>query len=400
MEQDTSLIPSNYINSPFAYARLLNKYNRTQLHLLLRVTERIQKYIKKFYNSDLKNSTSRPQPLFSEEDKRNMERMVVSFSELGITTNNIPNVQEKINEALELILRRPIIRKNGVLDFDATPAFTHIQSDRENHRILFDINMKIADELFDMSYGYISHPDDIALLANVEKMPSLYFYLRHLMLNWKKKTVKVGVFELKDALGLVERNDKNEIININYPRFSKLKQRVIDPALKDLDRLKGLGQIDKSFNVEYDYGTKGKRGDPDWIIFSIKEEEVPKEPEPTQTELQFSDDSDTTNSEIPKSGKKWWEPAVEQLKQENEDRWKSFVMHYEGRAKEVFEQTKFYDYTKGKDSIAYIEYSDEVQKEFSKLKITPEEKEDILRQISLHFPAHIKDLRRYQPKRL
>ena len=97
MEQDTSLIPSNYINSPFAYARLLNKYNRTQLHLLLRVTERIQKYIKKFYNSDLKNSTARPQPLFSEEDKRDMERMVVSFSELGITTNNIPNVQEKID---------------------------------------------------------------------------------------------------------------------------------------------------------------------------------------------------------------------------------------------------------------------------------------------------------------
>ena len=400
MEHEISLIPSNYINSPFAYARLLNKYNRTQLHLLLRVTERIQKYIKKFYNSDLKNSTARPQPLFSEEDKRNMERMVVSFSELGITSNNIPNVQEKINEALELILRRPIIRKNGVLDFDATPAFTHIQSDRENHRILFDINMKIADELFDMSYGYISHPDDIALLANVEKMPSLYFYLRHLMLNWKKKTVKVEVFELKDALGLVERNDKNEVTKINYPRFFHFKQRVIDPALKDLDRLKGLGQIDKSFNVEYEYKGDKKRGDPDWIIFSIKEDEVPKEPEPTQTELQFSENSDTTISEIPKTGKKWWEPAVEQQKQENGDRWKSFIMHYKGRAKAVFEKTKFYDYTKGKDGIAYIEYSDGVQEEFKKLNITPEEKEDILRQISLHFPTHIKDLRRYQPKRL
>lgn len=400
MEQDTSLIPSNYINSPFAYARLLNKYNRTQLHLLLRVTERIQKYIKKFYNSDLKNSTARPQPLFSEEDKKNMERIVVSFSELGIASNNIPNVQEKIDEALELILRRPIMRKNGVLDFSATPAFTNIESDRENHRILFDINMKIADELFDMSLGYISHPDSIAMLANVEKMPYLYFYLRHLMLNWKKKTAKVGVFELKDALGLVERNDKNEIINVNYPRFSKLKQRVIDPALKDLDRLKGLGQIDKSFNVEYDYGTKGKRGDPDWIIFSIKEDEVSKGPEPTQTELLFSENSNTTNSEIPKSGKMWWEPAVERQKQENGDRWKSFIMHYKGRAKAVFEKTKFYDYTKGKDGIAYIEYSDEVQEEFKKLNITPEEKEDILRQISLHFPTHIKDLRRYQPKRL
>lgn len=400
MEQDKSLIPNNYINSPFAYARLLNKYNRHQLHLLLRVSERIQEYIKKFYGSNLKDSEAHPKPLFSEEDKRNMERIVVNFSELGITTNNIPNVQEKINEALELVLRRPKMRKNGVLDFVAIPAFTHIETDREHNQILFKINIDIADELFDMSLGYISHPDDIALLANVEKMPCLYFYLRHLMLNWKKKTVKVGVFELKDALGLVERNDKNEVTKINYPRFFHFKQRVIDPALEDLNRLKGLGQIDKSFTVEYEYKGNKKRGDPDGIIFSIKEEEVPKENEPTQTELQFSDDSDTINSEIPKSGKKWWEPAVEQLKQENKDRWKSFVMHYEGRAKEVFEQTKFYDYTKGKDSIAYIEYSDEVQKEFSKLKITPEEKEDILRQISLHFPAHIKDLRRYQPKRL
>ena len=399
MEQDTSLIPSNYINSPFAYARLLNKYNRTQLHLLLRVTERIQKYIKKFYNSDLKNSTARPQPLFSEEDKRDMERMVVSFSELGITTNNIPNVQEKIDEALQLILRRPVIRKNGVLDFSAAPAFTNIESDRENHRILFDINMKIADELFDMSLGYISHPDDIALLANVEKMPSLYFYLRHLMLNWKKKTVKVGVFDLKDALGLVERNDKNEIVQINYPKFYHLKRRVIDPALKDLDRLKELGQIDKSFNVEYDYGTKGKRGDPDWIVFSIKEEKALKEPETTQTELHFSEEE--PQQEVKPSGMSWLDVEIDKKKRKEMDCWLSFLLHYNGKAKDLLTMTQFHGFIKDNEGndLLVLSYADDFEDKWRNLKLTREETIETWKEFMTHFKGiKFKGIRRYVPK--
>lgn len=392
MEQEKSLTPNSYINTPFAYARLLNKYNRHQLHLLLRVSDRLQEYIKKFYSSDLKDSEAHPKPLFSEEDKSNMERIVVNFSELGITTNNIPNVQEKIDEALELVLRRPKLRSNGVLDFVAIPAFTHIETDREHQQILFKINMDIADELFDMSFGYISHPDDIALLANVEKMPCLYFYLRHQMLNWKKKTVRVNIFDLKDALGLVVRNEKNEITKIKYPKFFHFKQRVIDPAIEDLDRLKSLGQIDKSFSVEYDYDNGKKRGDPDWIVFSIKDDtKNSNTTEPQQTEIHFQ--AEPQNNAKP-SGISWQQVELEKIKEAEASRWKSFVMHYEGRAKAAFEKTKFHHYTKNKESILYLEYSDEVQEEFSALKITDEEREDILRRISLHFPVHIKGVKR------
>lgn len=399
MEQDKSLISNNYINTPFAYARLLNKYNRHQLHLLLRVSDRLQEYIKKFYGSDLKDSEAHPKPLFSEEDKSNMERIVVNFSELGITTNNIPNVQEKINEALELVLRRPKLRNNGVLDFVAIPAFTHIETDREHQQILFKINMDIADELFDMSFGYISHPDDIALLANVEKMPCLYFYLRHQMLNWKKKVVKVSTFDLKDALGLVIRNEKNEITKIKYPRFFHFKQRVIDPAIEDLDRLKSLGQIDKSFSVEYEYEKSKKRGDPDWIVFSIKEENAPKETEPTQTELHFSEEE--KQQEVKPSGMSWLDVEIDKKKRKEMDCWLSFLLHYNGKAKDLLTMTQFHGFIKDNEGndLLVLSYADDFEDKWRNLKLTREETIETWKEFVTHFKGiKFKGIRRYVPK--
>ena len=414
---DRKDIPQQYISTPYSYLKLANTSSLLQMRLLLKVANHIQSYMKDFFYSDRVKDKKNPLPLLSDLEKmKGIPQLRVSYAELGISTNNYAQSIIELDKITDLKVPKFSI-KNGRFTTEKFWVFTKTESVMGDNFATLKINMDVVDEIFNMAEGYVTHPDDIALLAKVEKMPVLYFLLKRKMRNWKINAAKFNYNELKEALGLITKDIYGTVISEKYERFAAFKKRVIEASLKDLDRLVAKNKIDKSFTVEYDYNGHRPVGEPMYIIFRTKEKpkEEPKaielknepktaieekKPKAQQTELQFSDDSDTTNSEIPKSGKKWWEPAVEQLKQENEDRWKSFVMHYEGRAKEVFEQTKFYDYTKGKDSIAYIEYSDEVQKEFSKLKITPEEKEDILRQISLHFPAHIKDLRRYQPKRL
>lgn len=414
---DRKDIPQQYISTPYSYLKLANTSSLLQMRLLLKVANHIQSYMKDFFYSDRVKDKKNPLPLLSDLEKmKGIPQLRVSYAELGISTNNYAQSIIELDKITDLKVPKFSI-KNGRFTTEKFWVFTKTESVMGDNFATLKINMDVVDEIFNMAEGYVTHPDDIALLAKVEKMPVLYFLLKRKMRNWKINAAKFNYNELKEALGLITKDIYGTVISEKYERFAAFKKRVIEASLKDLDRLVAKNKIDKSFTVEYDYNGHKPVGEPMYIIFRTKEKpkEEPKaielkdepkaatkgkKPKAQQTELQFSDDSDTTNSEIPKSGKKWWEPAVEQLKQENEDRWKSFVMHYEGRAKEVFEQTKFYDYTKGKDSIAYIEYSDEVQKEFSKLKITPEEKEDILRQISLHFPAHIKDLRRYQPKRL
>ena len=414
---DRKDIPQQYISTPYSYLKLANTSSLLQMRLLLKVANHIQSYMKDFFYSDRVKDKKNPLPLLSDLEKmKGIPQLRVSYAELGISTNNYAQSIIELDKITDLKVPKFSI-KNGRFTTEKFWVFTKTESVMGDNFATLKINMDVVDEIFNMAEGYVTHPDDIALLAKVEKMPVLYFLLKRKMRNWKINAAKFNYNELKEALGLITKDIYGTVISEKYERFAAFKKRVIEASLKDLDRLVAKNKIDKSFTVEYDYNGHRPVGEPMYIIFRTKEKpkEEPKaielknepktaikekKPKAQQTELQFSDDSDTTNSEIPKSGKKWWQPAVEQLKQENEDRWKSFIMHYEGRAKEVFEQTKFYDYTKGKDSIAYIEYSDEVQKEFSKLKITPEEKEDILRQISLHFPAHIKDLRRYQPKRL
>ena len=414
---DRKDIPQQYISTPYSYLKLANTSSLLQMRLLLKVANHIQSYMKDFFYSDRVKDKKNPLPLLSDLEKmKGIPQLRVSYAELGISTNNYAQSIIELDKITDLKVPKFSI-KNGRFTTEKFWVFTKTESVMGDNFATLKINMDVVDEIFNMAEGYVTHPDDIALLAKVEKMPVLYFLLKRKMRNWKINAAKFNYNELKEALGLITKDIYGTVISEKYERFAAFKKRVIEASLKDLDRLVAKNKIDKSFTVEYDYNGHRPVGEPMYIIFRTKEKpkEEPKaielknepktaikekKPKAQQTELQFSDDSDITNSEIPKSGKMWWQPAVEQLKQENEDRWKSFVMHYEGRAKEVFERTKFYDYTKGKDSIAYIEYSDEVQKEFSKLKITPEEKEDILRQISLHFPAHIKDLRRYQPKRL
>ena len=414
---DRKDIPQQYISTPYSYLKLANTSSLLQMRLLLKVANHIQSYMKDFFYSDRVKDKKNPLPLLSDLEKmKGIPQLRVSYAELGISTNNYAQSIIELDKITDLKVPKFSI-KNGRFTTEKFWVFTKTESVMGDNFATLKINMDVVDEIFNMAEGYVTHPDDIALLAKVEKMPVLYFLLKRKMRNWKINAAKFNYNELKEALGLITKDIYGTVISEKYERFAAFKKRVIEASLKDLDRLVAKNKIDKSFMVEYDYNGHKPVGEPMYIIFRTKEKpkEEPKaielknepktaikekKPKAQQTELQFSDDSDITNSEIPKSGKMWWQPAVEQLKQENEDRWKSFVMHYEGRAKEVFEQTKFYDYTKGKDSIAYIEYSDEVQKEFSKLKITPEEKEDILRQISLHFPTHIKDLRRYQPKRL
>ena len=414
---DRKDIPQQYISTPYSYLKLANTSSLLQMRLLLKVANHIQSYMKDFFYSDRVKDKKNPLPLLSDLEKmKGIPQLRVSYAELGISTNNYAQSIIELDKITDLKVPKFSI-KNGRFTTEKFWVFTKTESVMGDNFATLKINMDVVDEIFNMAEGYVTHPDDIALLAKVEKMPVLYFLLKRKMRNWKINAAKFNYNELKEALGLITKDIYGTVISEKYERFAAFKKRVIEASLKDLDRLVAKNKIDKSFTVEYDYNGHRPVGEPMYIIFRTKEKpkEEPKaielknepktaikekKPKAQQTELQFSDDSDITNSEIPKSGKMWWQPAVEQLKQENEDRWKSFVMHYEGRAKEVFEQTKFYDYTKGKDSIAYIEYSDEVQKEFSKLKITPEEKEDILRQISLHFPTHIKDLRRYQPKRL
>lgn len=398
-------IPQQYISTPYSYLKLANTSSLLQMRLLLKVANHIQTYMKDFFFSDRAKEKKRPLPLLSDIDKkRGIPLLKVSYAELGIAPNNYAQSIIELDKITNLKVPKFSI-KNGRFVTELFLIFTKSESAMGDNFAKLKINMDVVDEIFNMAEGYVSHPDDIALLAKVEKMPILYFLLKRKMRNWKINAVKFNYNELKEALGLIVKDIDGIVISEKYERFAAFKKRVIEASLKDLDRLVAKNKIDKSFSVEYDYNGHKPVGEPMYIIFRTKEKakespkaiefketqkeplviENPKENHPLQTEIQFVEEN-TQKSEgnYEKKLVEQYKKAVEEAKREWQNKWNSFIGYYNGRGKEVLAQIICNGQSPtGCRNIA-VSYSDDVQKKLERLKLTEDEWDDIVFQLDKH----------------
>ena len=131
------------------------------------------------------------------------------------------------------------------------------------------INPLVAKVAFDMSGGYINHLKLIARYATRKSTPRIYLHLLR-SASQNKMTIRTPLFDLKDYLGLVEYDKENgQVTNVQYSKFSQFKQRVLDSAKEDLERMSQLNQTDIIFKYRPIYRTNCHRGDPAYVEFSI-----------------------------------------------------------------------------------------------------------------------------------
>jgi hypothetical protein len=382
--------------------------------------------MKDFFYSDRVKDKKNPLPLLSDLEKmKGIPQLRVSYAELGISTNNYAQSIIELDKITDLKVPKFSI-KNGRFTTEKFWVFTKTESVMGDNFATLKINMDVVDEIFNMAEGYVTHPDDIALLAKVEKMPVLYFLLKRKMRNWKINAAKFNYNELKEALGLITKDIYGTVISEKYERFAAFKKRVIEASLKDLDRLVAKNKIDKSFTVEYDYNGHKPVGEPMYIIFRTKEKpkEEPKaielkdepkaatkekKPKAQQTELQFTDEEpqyftpykerapyipeyEETQRATPSQKAQEYESNfiteykrnVENEKKRWQDKWDSFVGHYNGRGKEILAQIKCNGISSVSCRNISVSYPDKVKKELDKLKLTNEEWEEIVSQLNKH----------------
>lgn len=413
---DRKDIPQQYISTPYSYLKLANTSSLLQMRLLLKVANHIQSYMKDFFYSDRVKDKKNPLPLLSDLEKmKGIPQLRVSYAELGISTNNYAQSIIELDKITDLKVPKFSI-KNGRFTTEKFWVFTKTESVMGDNFATLKINMDVVDEIFNMAEGYVTHPDDIALLAKVEKMPVLYFLLKRKMRNWKINAAKFNYNELKEALGLITKDIYGTVISEKYERFAAFKKRVIEASLKDLDRLVAKNKIDKSFTVEYDYNGHRPVGEPMYIIFRTKEKpkEEPKaielknepktaikekKPKAQQTELQFSDE---TQQEVRSSGISWLDIEKEKKKQKELSCWQSFLLHYKGRAKDLLTMTEFRGFKKRADGydILVLSYSDDFENKWKALQLTKEEALETWKELMKHFKdVNMRGIIRYIPEK-
>ena len=277
--EETKKLPQKWINTPFAFTRLSKNLSLLQQAVLVKVSEQLQPFIKEFFGSDLAKSRKVPKSLFSEAVKNSgVTQIYISYAELGVPENNFFAVKQAMKEVLDVKVEGPKKNEDGSMGMHMYNVFLSGETSIKNTGVVFGLNPQVIDPdkhlyvldyAFNMVEGYVSHPDNIALIGEVARMPMIYYILRDASgNNWKERSIQLTVSKIKKYLGMMEFSGA-EIVKEAYPKFSQFKKNVLDNSIADINRLKQLGQIDVCISYEPIYNGKRKVGNPAHIEFTI-----------------------------------------------------------------------------------------------------------------------------------
>lgn len=278
MENEKKL-PQKWINTPFAFTRLSRNLSLLQQAVLVKVSEQLQPFIKEFFGSDLAKSKKVPKALFSEAVKNSgVTQIYISYAELGVPENNFFAVKQAMKEVLDVKVEGPKKNDDGSMGMHMYNVFLSGETSIKNTGVVFGLNPQVIDPdkhlyvldyAFNMTEGYVSHPDNIALIGEVARMPMIYYILRDASgNNWKERTIRLTVSKIKKYLGMLEFSGA-ELVKEAYPKFSQFKKNVLDNSIADINRLKQSGQIDVCISYEPIYNGKRKVGNPAFIEFTV-----------------------------------------------------------------------------------------------------------------------------------
>ena len=366
--EETKKLPQKWINTPFAFTRLSKNLSLLQQAVLVKVSEQLQPFIKEFFGSDLAKSRKVPKSLFSEAVKNSgVTQIYISYAELGVPENNFFAVKQAMKAVLDVKVEGPKKNEDGSMGMHMYNVFLSGETSIKNTGVVFGLNPQVIDPdkhlyvldyAFNMVEGYVSHPDNIALIGEVARMPMIYYILRDASgNNWKERSIQLTVSKIKKYLGMMEFSGA-EIVKEAYPKFSQFKKNVLDNSIADINRLKQLGQIDVCISYEPIYNGKRKVGNPAYIEFTIYDTIEQMQQALARKQKAQEPASLFAEAEEVKSGEKEWQQLVAMLDGDiGEELRKVAFVSYNGKTvllRASREQCKGVESCLSDDVIAYV----------------------------------------------
>lgn len=303
MAKKKSNIPADvrWINTPFVYTTKFAGLNLLQQDVLVRVSDHIQEYVTRYFEENRHLGKEIPRPLFSKTDfEDGMEPVCIQLSDLGVDAGHYERLEKAIAEALSIQFRGPYVDpitgekslrwQNVFIDakfpltdngfnYKSKKSGEMVESVKKKGYVEFRINKDIADYAFDMSKGYINHPNIIARISKTDYTPTFYSLLKNKCFDKEGNLVPVRltVENIKDALHIysfVEVEDpdtkvKQSVKEYQYPKYSQFKKGVLMRIQQDLDTLGANNQIDYTFTFT-EIRKQGKTtGDPLFVDFMM-----------------------------------------------------------------------------------------------------------------------------------
>lgn len=297
-QQPADLKSVEWYNTPFALVKFGKGFSLIQQQALIKVSEALQSHINKFYNERQHLSREDPNGLIPREVLESMEPIRMYASDFGVGDGHYSDVFAAFKTISMTQVKAPEYDENGnyvttkwynVFSHFSMPetdnGYTYIDKKGNEQTVRryegyaefalntnivhYALKLTVADYALNMKDGYVKHPARIAQESRLSYAPLLYFLVKHSARSMSK--VRIPYREVQEMLGTKEW-DKNtgEVIRDDFPLFSKFKQRVLDKVVAEMKRMAVINQIDITLDYEPVYRGKVKRGDPEWIEFTIR----------------------------------------------------------------------------------------------------------------------------------
>ena len=206
----------------------------------------------------------------------------MQMADLCSNTRNYDEVKNAIDEIKKLSVWFYDVRKRYYEDYSVfgritrpvIPSTSKMSDEEKAHlptlegTVKFYINPLMAKFVFDMSQGYVNHLKTIATDSKKRSTPRMYLMLTRYG-NQGRTEVDILYEDLKDYLGMYERDESGNIVSEQYPEYARFKRWVIETAKADLERMSALNQSDITFTYEPVYKGTRKRGNPEKVHFKI-----------------------------------------------------------------------------------------------------------------------------------
>lgn len=275
-----SLPEDEYVKNPLSFSQIRGDFSLSQTNLMIGMIAQMQDKIE-----DSLAVKSGQMLLFSPEDMTNgMLNIEIPLNQLGIIPQRYGDLEAAVDGLMDMKMTYKSVDENGI-EYDtqrnifyevSVPTDTKkadgstVQFKGGNRRkgiVKIKIYEECVKDIFNMKKGYIEHLKGIASLCRCSRTPRLYIYLS----AWRKKgRYKADFNNLKEFLGvLVYNKERTKIIKNQYTAFSVFTRDVLNPVQEEMKRLAQDNLIEFYFEYEPVYTGLKKRGNPDFIAFTL-----------------------------------------------------------------------------------------------------------------------------------
>lgn len=261
---------------PISFALMKHNYSKLQIRAVIGLIKKLQNDLKSLfklgtYRARVVSKDNSLSFIFKESDVVDVNdgkyEIIFKMSEFHVSPKNYYELEQSLVNMSRIPVQIPFKVSGQQLGEKGSSEVRFIRhtnlcdvsiSDNKYKRfVIFSFAPDVAQRFISTDFGYLMLYDSVIMKSNNRYTQLIYMFISQFR---NKGFVRIQTIKFRNRMNITDK----------YPQFRNVRQRVLDVAKKNLDRLFDEGECDLKFTYECEYKNPSARGgEPDYLMFHI-----------------------------------------------------------------------------------------------------------------------------------